>query len=183
MSGGGDFGGPLLRLYSPVAQGSAIEFGLSNTTRTFHIRQEGSTLQFWRSLYNVQAMQISNAGYVHFFAGFGNSSDQCLQTPDPPEASTTEAIAMLKAVSARTCSRLDLPDSGKSRLGFIAQEVEAACPSAWGNLVGTAQYSKEPGNAEAEIKTLDYARLSAVFWQCTRSLLARIEALEAKLAE
>ena len=52
---------------------------------------------------------------------------------------------MLKAVSSRTYSRLDLPDSEGSRLGFIAQEVEAASPSAWGDLVGTAQYSKEPG--------------------------------------
>ena len=75
-----------------------------------------------------------------------------------------------------------MPGTG-SRLGFIAQEVEAACPSAWGNLVGTAQYAKEPGDAETSIKTLDYARLTAVLWQCTRSLLARVEALEARLAQ
>ena len=75
-----------------------------------------------------------------------------------------------------------MPDTGM-RLGFIAQDVEAACPSAWGNIVGAAQYSKEQGGAETEIKTLDYARLSAVLWQCTRNLLARVEALEAKLVQ
>ncbi len=30
---------------------------------------------------------------------------------------------------------------------------------------------------------LDYARLSAVLWTCTRSLLARVEALEAQMAQ
>ena len=128
-------------------------------------------------------MQISNAGYVHFFAGFGNSSDRCLKTHDPPAASTADAIALVKAVEARTYSRLDLPDTTASRLGFIAQEVESACPSAWGKLVGTVQYSKESGGAETSIKTLDYARLTAVLWQCTRNLLARVEALEAMLAQ
>ena len=39
------------------------------------------------------------------------------------------------------------------------------------------------GSDGREILTLDYARLSAVLWQCTRSMLARVEALEAKLAQ
>ena len=83
---------------------------------------------------------------------------------------------MLRQVNAKTYQRIDMPDSG-SRLGFIAQEVEAVCPSAWGNLVGTAQYSKEQGG------TLDYARLTAVLWQCTRPLLARVEMLEERVAQ
>ena len=87
---------------------------------------------------------------------------------------------MLRQVSAKTYQRIDMPDSG-SRLGFVAQDIEAACPIAWSNLVGAAQYSMEQRGAETEIKTLDYARLMAVLWQCTRSLLARVEALEAKL--
>ena len=87
---------------------------------------------------------------------------------------------MLREVSARTYHRLDLPDSGP-RLGFIAQEVDAACPSAWSNLVGTAQHRWSGNGDGGEIRTLDYARLTAVLWQCTRSLLARVEALEARL--
>ena len=88
---------------------------------------------------------------------------------------------MLRQVSAKTYQRIDLPGTG-SRLGFIAQDVEAACPSAWSNIVGTAQYAREQGGTGTEIRTLDYARLTAVLWQCTRSLLARVETLEAKLA-
>ena len=178
LSGGGSFGGPLLRLYSAAKEGSAIESGLSNTTRTFHIQQSLSTLQFWRSLYNVKNFEISNAGHVHFYAGCSSASDQRLKTPNPPAASTDDAIAMVKAVEARTYSRLDLPDTGMSRLGFVAQEVQSACPSAWGNLISRAEHSTEPGGAQTEILTLDYARLTAVLWQCTRSLLARVELLE-----
>ena len=99
----------------------------------------------------AKAFQIETNGFVGFYSGSGNASDASLKTT-PRDASTTEAIAMLKVVSARTYSRLDLPDSEGSRLGFIAQEIEAACPSAWGNLVGAAQYSKESGGAEIEIK-------------------------------
>ena len=89
---------------------------------------------------------------------------------------------MLREVSAKTYQRIDLPGTG-SRLVFIAQDVEAACPSAWSNLVGTTQYAREQGGTGTEIRTLDYARLTAVLWQCTRSLLARVEELEAKLAQ
>ncbi len=88
---------------------------------------------------------------------------------------------MLRQVSAKTYTRIDLPDSGP-RLGFIAQDVLAACPSTWSNLVGTAQYAREQGGSGTEIRTLDYARLSAVLWQCMRSLLTRVEALEAAAA-
>ena len=89
---------------------------------------------------------------------------------------------MLRQVSAKTYLRLDMPGTG-SRLGFVAQDVAVSCPSAWGNLVGTAQYAREQGGTGAEIRMLDYARLKAVLWQATRSLLARVEALEARLAQ
>ena len=78
--------------------------------------------------------------------------------------------------------RIDL-EPGKSRIGFIAQEVQTAAPQALGGLIGASSYSSNRGDAEREILTLDYARLSAVLWQATRSLLARVEALEARLAQ
>ena len=97
---------------------------------------------------------------------------------DAQEASMEDCLSMLRQVSAKTHTRIDLPDSGR-RLGFIAQDMLAACPSTW----STAQYSRKQGGTGTEIRTLDYARLSAVLWQCTRSLLARVETLEAKLAQ
>ena len=86
----------------------------------------------------TQSLGISSAGYWTFYKGHGDASDQSLKG-NPQDASTTDCLNMLRQVSARTYQRLDLPDSGP-RLGFIAQEVDAACPSAWSNVIGTAQY-------------------------------------------
>ena len=123
----------------------------------------------------------SETGYWTFYRGHGDASDRSLKG-DAQDANTGDCLDMLRQASAKTYQRTDMPGTG-SRLGFIAQDVEAACPSAWSNLVGTSQYSKEQRGAETEIKTLDYARLTAVLWQCTRNLLARVEALEAKLVQ
>ena len=90
---------------------------------------------------------------------------------------------MLRAVRAKTYRRLDLPDGDGERLGFIAQDVESACPSAWGNLVGKLPYKWAEAPHGTEIKVLDYARLTSVLWQCTRSLLARLEMLEERVAQ
>ena len=89
---------------------------------------------------------------------------------------------MLRQVSAKTYERLDLPDS-RSRLGFIAQDVASACPTSWSNLVGATQY-KWSGNGDGgEIRTLDYARLVCPLWQSCKSMLARIEMLEQRVAQ
>ena len=90
---------------------------------------------------------------------------------------------MLRAVSAKTYTRLDLPDDEGPRLGFLAQDMEAAAPPSWSNLVSKTHYKWSAAQDGAEIKVLDYARLTSVLWQCTRSLLARVEALEARLAQ
>ena len=129
----------------------------------------------------TRTMGIASNGGWTFYVSHGNASDQSLKSY-AKAASTEDCLSMLRQVSARKYQRINLPGTG-SRLGFVAQEVESACPSAWSNLVGTAQYAKKPGEAETSIKTLDYSRLAAVLWQCTRSLLARVEALEAKLAQ
>ena len=120
-------------------------------------------------------------GHVSFTGGQSTVSDASLKT-EPKHANTEECLQMLRSVSARTYERIDL-EPGKSRIGFIAQEVRDAAPQAFGGLLGTSSHSSNRGDAEREILTLDYARLSAVLWQATRSLLARVEALEARLAQ
>ena len=118
-------------------------------------------------------------GYWTFYKGYGAASDQSLKG-DAQDASTTDCLNMLRQVSAKTYRRLDLPDDEGPRLGFIAQDVEAAAPPLWSNLVSTTQYKWSGAPEGADIKVLDYARLTSVLWQCTRSLLARVEALEAR---
>jgi len=82
--------------------------------------------------------------------------------------------------------RNDLQDQSP-RLGFIAQDF-AVLPSEWGNIVGKTggveEHLDEEGNtvpAEPSTLTLDYARLNCVLWECCRSLVARVELLEARL--
>ena len=69
---------------------------------------------------------------------------------------------MVKAVSPKTYTRNDLPDTTSRRIGFIAQEVEAALNSHitdCTNLVKTTQ--SEDG---VQLKGLDYSRLVTVLW-------------------
>ena len=140
---------------------------------------------YWRpnsSTAYAQTMGISltSGAWVHY-KGLSAASDRSLKG-DAQDANTNDCLDMLRAVSAKTYRRLDLPEGEGERLGFIAQDVEQACPNAWGNLVGTAQY-KWSGNGEGgDIRTLDYARLICPLWQACRSMLARIEMLEAQLS-
>ena len=91
----------------------------------------------------THSLGIANNGYWTFHRGHGDASDQSLKSY-AKGASTEDCLNTLRQVSAKTYLRLDMAESG-SRLGFIAQDVEASCPSAWSNLVGTAQYSREQG--------------------------------------
>ena len=169
-------------VYSPAS----IFFGASNIDLHVH---EFSHLGFahwhrnnsataWTQCYTIN----TSTGYMTFFRGYGASSDQSLKG-DAQNASTEDCLNMLRNVRAKTYRRLDLPDGEGERLGFLAQDVEAACPSAWGNLVGTAQYTWSGMPGGGEIKTLDYARCICPLWEACRSMLARIEQLEARIAQ
>ena len=126
-------------------------------------------------------MGIASNGYWTFYRGHGDASDRSLKG-NPQDASTADCLNMLRQVSAKTYQRLDMPDSGP-RLGFIAQEVDAACPSVWSNLVGTTQYKWSGNEDGGEIRTLDYARRVCPLWQACRSMLARLEMLEERVAQ
>ena len=68
------------------------------------------------------------------------------------------------------------------RICYIAQSVEAALgPSiANTNVIDHIEREISPGTTET-LKTLAYDRMAVILWQCTRSLLARVEALEARV--
>ena len=116
-----------------------------------------------------------------FMGGSTNVSDASLKST-PEDASTEQCLQMLRQVSARTYARLDV-EPEKSRIGFVAQEVQSATPQAFQNLIGTCSYSGNRGDAERDILTLDYARLVCPLWQACRSMLTRIEQLEMRIAE
>ena len=90
---------------------------------------------------------------------------------------------VVRHVSAKSYVRNDLSETTR-RIGFLAQDAEAALgPSLAGtNIVDSIERQTAGGGTE-DLKTLSYERMSVILWQCTRSLLARVEALEARLAQ
>ena len=124
----------------------------------------------------------TSTGYVTFYKGYGSSSDRSLKG-SIQDASTEDALHLLRTVSAKTYTRLDLPGDETSRLGFIANDIEGACSPLWGNLVTKEQYKWSQAPNGAEIRVLDYSRLTAVLWTCTKSLIARVEMLEERIAQ
>ena len=168
--------------YSPAS----IFFGASNVDLHVH---EFSWLGFahwhrpntgteWGQSYGIN----TSTGYVTFFKGYGASSDQSLKG-DAQNANTEDCLSMLRNVRAKTYRRLDLPDGEGERVGFIAQDVQSACPPAWRNLVGSAKYKWANMPEGGEIKTLDYARLVCPLWEACRSMLTRIEQLEMRVEQ
>ena len=140
---------------------------------------------FWRpnaSTAWVQTMNVSltTGAWVHY-RGMSAASDRSLKE-NIQNANTESCINMLNQVSAKTYDRKDLPGS-RSRVGFVAQDIEAACGPLFSNLVSTSTYKWEQAPEGAEIKVLDYARLTSVLWTCTRNLIDRVETLEARIAQ
>ena len=86
-------------------------------------------------------------------------------------------LDLLKAVQAKTYIRKDQPEDGR-RAGFITQDFQAAPLTLGSNLVS------EIDHGGIRLKTLSYERIGKpILWTLCRSLLARVEALEARLAQ
>jgi hypothetical protein len=157
--------------------GARVSLGLNGTTYWQPFFQSGDgTLRSNRIISGTFNYQTVNAqGFVTFHGGANTSSDGRLKASveDLPEEA---ALNLLRSVSAKTYVRNDMGSDATRRCGFIAQDVEAAAHESLGkNLIGSVPSLDTPGE---EIMTLSYERMSVVLWQCCRSLLARVEALE-----
>ena len=136
------------------------------------------------------ALTINSSGAVICNTTFTNNSDASLKA-DVQALDTAQALAVLKAIEPKVYKRTDLQDN-VTRAGFIAQDVAAALGgTGWDNIVGATQAIQKHEDPEGNVRpakpsmlTLVYARLgSTVLWQVCRSLLARMETLETKLAQ
>ena len=98
--------------------------------------------------------------------------------PAQGRRASDECLDVLRQVSANQYMRNDLADTTR-RIGFIAQETESALGQhlANTNIMGSIEREVSPGVTET-LKTISYERMSVILWQCTRSMLARVEALE-----
>ena len=118
----------------------------------------------------------SQSGNAFFFnsvtADAFQTSDNRLKD-NQSEISAQEALGILQAVTQKKYTRND--KDNEPRHGFIAQELEAACTGNFACLVGTTEIIDD----EIEpMKTVDYARLSALLWTVCRDLHSRLTALE-----
>ncbi len=117
-----------------------------------------------------------------FWSGTVVPSDARLKD-DVRDLPSDECLDVLRQIPAVSYRRNDLSESTR-RIGFIAQSVEAALGPSIANTNVTDSIERElsPGTTET-LKTLAYDRMAVILWQCTCSLLARVEVLEARLAQ
>ena len=66
------------------------------------------------------------------------------------------------------------------RIGFISQEVGAALPTEFRNILG--EYTKEEeGKDLIALKTLDYSRLVCILWGVCKNQQAELAALTSRV--
>ena len=119
----------------------------------------------------------------YFWSGIWTPSDARLKE-EVEDLPSDECLEVLRQVSAKSHVRNDLPERTR-RIGFLAQDAEAAlAPTslAGTNIVGEIANEAPSGGTET-LKTMSYERMSVILWQSCRSLLARGEALAARLAQ
>jgi len=148
----------------------------ARTTRTDITYGGGGFLRIRRedgsgNTYTKADFPDNQSGPVNFPSGTSNSSDSRLKT-NQQSMSTEDAMAILEAVEAKTYNRND--QNGAPKIGFIADDFQAACTGNFACLVGSTAGDEDT----PPLKTLDYGRLSAILWTVCRDLRSRLTALE-----
>ena len=187
--GGVSTNGAQLRVVSSnssiTAAPSIVYWGVNNEDhQCFEYNFLGFS-HFWRSSAAAawsDSVRVTTTNKWTFWSGTVVPSDARLKD-DVRDLPQNECLDVLRQVSAVSYRRNDLSESTRS-IGFIAQSVQAALgPSiANTNVTDTIEREVSPGTTET-LNTLAYDRMAVILWQCTRSLLARVEALEARLAQ
>ena len=84
-----------------------------------------------------------------------------------------ECLTVAQALVPSKYIRTDLGELATNeprRIGFVAQNVQAALPATWSNIVGQSGFDGA--------LTLDYAKLTPVLCRAIQPLAARVAALE-----
>ena len=106
------------------------------------------------------------------------NSDRQLKE-DIRDADIQSITSVFDSVNVRTYRRNDY-EATRTRVGFISQEVEAALPTEFQNIVG--EYTKEEeGKDPIALKTLDYSRLVCILWGVCKNQQAELAALTSRV--
>ena len=138
---------------------------------------------------NGTSLSIESSGAIVCNTSFTNNSDARLKD-NQAKASLSEMLAIFDAVEVKTYERNDL--SGQKRVGFIAQDLEAALTGNFAHIVGqgtkqSTSAAMEPVEgeipmAEDTFKTVDYSRLVTVLWVVCKILALRLYVLESRMS-
>ena len=106
------------------------------------------------------------------------NSDRQLKE-DIRDADIQSITSVFDSVNVRTYKRNDY-ETTRTRIGFISQEVEAALPTEFQNIVG--EYTKEEeGKDPIALKTLDYSRLVCILWGVCKNQQAELTTLTSRV--
>ena len=183
--GGVATNGALLRVVSSnsiLPAPPAVYWGVNGEDhQTFEYNYLGFC-HFWRSSAAAawsESSRVTSNNKWTFWSGTTVPSDRRLKD-EVRDLPSDECLDVLRQVSAVSYRRNDLSETTR-RIGFIAQDAEAALGPSLANTNVTDQIEREISPVTTEtLKTLAYDRMAVILWQCTRSLLARVEALEAR---
>ncbi len=139
----------------------------------------GQVLRFYnaQSLVSIEISATSNVTTIH--GTFVNSSDRRLKV-GIEQADSAECQRVFDNVEVQTYRRNDT-ETSQHRLGFIAQDVQAALPTKWQNVVRPFMFEHEDKSRE-EMLGIDYARLTCVLWGVLKNQQSTISDLAARVA-
>ena len=176
-----------LTLHHPSQEGdwnSGWGARFSNGLTMLNVPQSTGTSRL--RIANNDVVYISTAGIqvtgsITATGSITSSSDAALKT-ECTNVAPEACEAFVRALSVKQYKRIDR--GNEHRLGLIAQEVSAICPSEWqASVVGRAFLGVDESNQGGqEIMTLSYERLVCPLIAVTQQLLARVDALEARVA-
>ena len=157
----------------------ASQYGGVQSQGTIHVRNltiaapSTSTSTITASLDVVGAIASSD---VISAVSFVSTSDRAVKQ-NIVDADLNSVQAVFDAISLKSYQRVDSP--GLNRVGFVAQDFEAALPKEFENIVHMSYATGNP------LLSLDYSRASCILWGVCKNqqaalaaLVARVEALE-----
>ena len=130
-----------------------------------------------QSVVAVEVSATSNTTTIH--GTFVNSSDRRLKE-GIEQADYAECQRVFDSVEAQTYRRNDT-ETSQHRLGLIAQDVQAALPAEWQNIVRPFMFEHEDKSRE-EMLGIDYARMTCVLWGVLKNQQATIVDMAARVA-
>jgi hypothetical protein len=126
---------------------------------------------------NINCLAMNPSGsatcsYTWSGPAFTSTSDSSLKD-NQQLANPADIKAVFHGLDVKTFTRKDRDN--QPAVGFIAQDLQAVLPPAFGNLVQTV----ENYQAQGDVLSIDYGALVSVLWGYTKQLEARVATLEA----